>query len=1849
MPSNQPTYFYDVEQTISDVSKFVEFSNCSLSYFSGVWIDEGHMLDYLDWDNFQYNLYLRLKDYSTAKISWLRKGADCTRCVHVNSFESLYTCNESIIASRIMFSLAYNITDVFSCGKHTWKVANCGQRMGLCVDCNSPCQCDNNAVLPLNSDCMASNGGEFTGLCLDLFSQREPPSYSSITVAKSDNDASIDILVKNVEAPSFLICAAFEHADDIIVDEIIRNGEELYITSYGDYVIEISDLVIGLQYFIACATKSVYSPNFGQIASTLEEVLQKVVVYKIQSTRQILLNVDYSQLPVGTSYSITFTVNGIPTENLFIVPKLYYTSTDDCETGFDSKVNIDNLFPSMFFLGQNSIPLKDYTVYFDLLNDGCYYFTLLTSLGQSLNYDNDSSNSLLSFPFNSSSLGLDDFILGITAPRVLKRNVILFVYGALTAPAAPSLYTATFSAWGESILIAFDAATDRAASVLNIGDSIFACSLLFNFKGVERYICAFLSDFVVEARFIPSTTGSNLVVNDYIDLIGNMVKPKCSSDWNCTNYPFAEGSYISLRLPAITAPVNVVLFSNKLVNDCNDVLLDFEQSTGHGGRSWISIQWQVFEDENTLNTTLTQYLNFESVDCYSNDYHCKIMPSNLLSAGKSYSYVLALKNYLGRTGVGSTTMLKLETSSLSTVILDKQNYQQLHNIHNIKVNARVQSGCANLTRLDYYWNIYVNGYQTRLISSKGPFKNIFVADRNDLKPNNYYSFEVIVYDPVLNSRDYGAIDIYIPKGSIKVILTGGTFRSISVHSKVLLDASSSFIDDNSFFNNDLDYSWTCFESFPSIKECDLPQVLLNMSILEVPSGLLTLSHIYTFVVKVSLEGYESVYANTTLNVVSPNEPEVFNIMLSENDKISYDNILNVDTEIALHSEFSLNRTMNVSWAIDEHGSLKDKLFPSSVAQYFPYRLTPNFLNYFRGYTFRLVTTGVSCDGCQNSIGEVKVAINRPPLIGDFKVFPQKGISGIGGTLFALTTINVVDSDLPLDFSYYYQKFDNKRVTISLSAAFSFIESYLPCGNQSLGYLLTVGTKVIDSLGGVSYANSNVTVNQEIIFNDNIFFQEVNDTLYRPLLLNVQDMNIFYFGLATSVVSNYLFGNNIVLDEALKFSILHLRNNLPLFPDTDLLQSLLSLGYVVEKEIPWSSAERKLEFLEILNTKYFEFSSDIMLFGKDIIDLTDSVITQLSLFNADDSNMQSAQELLDLTVSLINQQLLLGDTVTFSGASVDLTTSMIWPHEFGDGTIASLSAPHYNDSRYDYADFSNITQLVDPLSLFGMRVQRTWRFKFNDPTCFQNGNNTICKLVSSSKVSEYSITLLTTASIDFPTTMKMESYLVNIYDYQPNITTFTDRDSQISSKSCDVGSTEQYTLQCSYLDTHGPPYVESRNCPGYLFSATLFCPVYNKEPICGNSYGMEIPDCIATYVNSTYTRCTCPISSSGGLVNNTFTRRRLIDQFYDYTFSIGVVTLFATVESVHPLIETLNNSFPPTNIPTSLPTIPAAAKSAQSNIFSDERFSISFSFGVLLFILFTLYCIYLYRRRRRDAMTEKYLVASKGEDVETKNKKLVTDFFAFLKAARVLKDDRQYGQSEDMYLKAIEIYEDSDDDLIDSIDAAAAYYELADVMSTLNKHLEALPYYQRAHKLFKKRKITKEEAEYLIPVSLGVLYQGLLDDSNSSGSGSSSSYSDSTGSDNDSKTIESKESDPLRINSMNELSKPISSRNIHLNFSKQRAQEKDVSDSSDATKSAESVPDLPPPDHELIPSDSSDESIQNRFAAAGDSTGEDSDFEDNLLKIGPLEVEWNQRKRNYNFSKYEGGHEDDATKSFSSLL
>ena len=665
------------------------------------------------------------------------------------------------------------------------------------------------------------------------------------------------------------------------------------------------------------------------------------------------------------------------------------------------------------------------------------------------------------------------FTLGVTgSPRYVYHSgpIVFKATSNLTIPAAPSLKSSKFLNSGNGGTVTFNAAVDvvRASAYLVSGS--WPCSRLFEFAGAEGATCAMKSSTSVSMTFSSTTTIKPL---EPVKLKAGLLYSACAATTAICNaaYPVNGESTVNIQFPdAPVTPVPSLLFS-PVIGACSDLVIDPSLSTGHGGRPWKQLLWQVSAALEVDVSGILKILNaVSSINVPITVPSAVIIKAaeNSTTAATPFTISLGLVNYLQVASPDTVPYFSrsftLDTTLLAPIVkIVGASYRTIYSkdVLTLAADAMVPNcdgGASASDSIVYSWRVFRDGVlQTQIISSSSNPK-VMSLPPYALVGGKEHTFSARATTKYGFTR--ALVVVYVEKSPVYVVVEGGASVSVSPLSSFPINASLS--RDTNFLTstaNDLAFEWQCQYVNPEStrglfgKDCSSSVASCTSAACTIPGDILFPKEKLEIYIKATASDGRFGTKMILLTVQSQLVNMRARVMYAKTSPV-----FNANERLEISGLVGSNVSYSAEWSLVSAGSLKltdpglaltqlSRQFSTTTDVNFPLKAEKNFFTAGLDYTFRLQATSTQ-DSSNLVFSEITLTANGPPRSGTFQVLPIQGIAF--STIFEFLASGWVDdvSDYPILYSFQYRlglDSNDVRYAIQLNTEQPFVYATLPEG------------------------------------------------------------------------------------------------------------------------------------------------------------------------------------------------------------------------------------------------------------------------------------------------------------------------------------------------------------------------------------------------------------------------------------------------------------------------------------------------------------------------------------------------------------------------------------------------------------------------------------------------------------------------------------------------------------------------------------------------------------------------------------------------------------------------------------
>lgn len=686
---------------------------------------------------------------------------------------------------------------------------------------------------------------------------------------------------------------------------------------------------------------------------------------------------------------------------------------------------------------------------------------------------------------------------------------ITIVSGQASVP-PPTISSAIFSPYGIFITVTFSGPTDRARL-----SGVFSCDKISEFSGAAVSRCQWQDPSTLQ---ISLHSTSLLVPGNLISLRGGILRASCTVGLSaefCSSWDTASRSSVSVKRSTLKLTPFVVLSMPTLIGKCDNLVVDFADSTGSGGRPWQSINVSVASSNLNISKLVT-FLDDTDVGSTGR----VVVPNRLLESASTYRWLVRVCNFLNFCGE-SSALVAVSNSAIPQVRILGPPFRIVGSKQSVEVSslASVRScdGSVSSRNLQYSWHIYD--------SSGNALSDVVTTSRDPtglrlppftLRVDSTYRIVSTVLNTVSMLSSSASVTVYVSPGTVKAVIAGSSAQSFRADQTLQLDGSGSYDEDTKTAS--LTYQWSC------VREKPVPGSKCGVVFVSSPSGVslkvaaLTSDYITESTVTLTVHGSGGRFstASVTILVTEPLAP----IVVIRDHSIT----INAFDKLRLNGYFESAEAGIAEWTVDDESiSLAIAATTPSVVPYGsrinaskPVMVNLALLGgslYSRSeFTFTLKYTTIRS---LSSSASVRVITNGAPLNGIFNVDPLEGV--MLSTAFTMSASQWQDEDLPISYQYAYSTSAGSTFVVYRSKLeLSYCETVLPGGIPDMRYAVTVRARIFDGLGANTSSYMNVIVKPVVVDSDTL--QDMVEKSVSTSELNNNDAR-GTIGLVTSILNS----------------------------------------------------------------------------------------------------------------------------------------------------------------------------------------------------------------------------------------------------------------------------------------------------------------------------------------------------------------------------------------------------------------------------------------------------------------------------------------------------------------------------------------------------------------------------------------------------------------------------------------------------------------------------------------------------------------------------------------------------------
>ncbi|OQR92705.1 transmembrane protein [Achlya hypogyna] len=613
----------------------------------------------------------------------------------------------------------------------------------------------------------------------------------------------------------------------------------------------------------------------------------------------------------------------------------------------------------------------------------------------------------------------------------------LLVTSDTTPP--PSLQLAQFGNTGADIIVTFASAVDLSSVPT---PASVACSSVFSFT----------TGFYGTAPLCGWTSTTTIRI-----LLGKspMVMPgdKCSVLAGLKATPTSTlsmpASFVAIQTP-VTPPVPIVSVTGpQNLGSCDDLYLDGRSSSGSGGRGmqWV---WNV-----TNAPTLAPVLAALGTTAQTLS-----IPSASLVPGATYFFSLTCTNFFGATSSSGLMAITKGSMPLPLVTINGPSIVQLLRSSALSLSSTASPATCGSTDvstigLTFQWYVGPSGGAAQVVTSlsRNPRQLQLPARTYGYGTYTVTVFVAVTGQPMQNNT--ASVTVQVVPSNLVAIITGGS-RTVGNQNDLVLNGSTSY--DPDMPTTALLHMWQCADAATGAVSCAGVAIANGSTSIVAKANLPPSTTISIQLTVLDPATGRQATAATTFRVVLGSPPTTAIAPMSQ---AKYNPTAKIFMAGSVSS--SIDSAPTVIWSIqgDTSQAIANAAFglprSSMTMVLMPNTLTP-------GQTYVLVLTGYDKFG-QSSNASVSVVINEPPTSGTVVSVPTSGTTL--QTMFAISSLNWVDVDLPLTYSFKYivgtSQASSTEVALGDYALSTTFSTLLPIGGGA-DSTITIVAYIADAYG-----------------------------------------------------------------------------------------------------------------------------------------------------------------------------------------------------------------------------------------------------------------------------------------------------------------------------------------------------------------------------------------------------------------------------------------------------------------------------------------------------------------------------------------------------------------------------------------------------------------------------------------------------------------------------------------------------------------------------------------------------------------------------------------------------------------
>ena len=639
--------------------------------------------------------------------------------------------------------------------------------------------------------------------------------------------------------------------------------------------------------------------------------------------------------------------------------------------------------------------------------------------------------------------------------------------------------------------------TTNASLIVSELSPVFACGSIFILTdNVGQYPrCSLLDAFTVISYDI-----QYFEVNMLISMSStSSVRTTCSTNIPCTNTIVIENP-VRLRVGNNPVTPQVVIKASSTIGRCENLQIDLTSSTGNVGKDWKVTNISLSTGPDVPHANATSFAKSLS-ESFTTIKPIIIDRQALVTSHYPYEIVFTFCNIFDKCGIGSMKVNVTDSGEIPpTVFIAGSATRRITRASTLSLVANAYlTQCSNgagsrkisAALLEVNWEVWenstLNGMMLRTdIKSIAKDKLKFSLPAYSFEVDNNYEIRIIVTDPSSKLSGTQTIRIDVISSSLVAAITpnNGGIQPLRSGDMLTLSCLSSY-DPNvavkysqTEFADKLEVNWQCLDNchvqITTIPGSNDTKVLLTSSD---PESIDTISTIMLTIKDRVPDRYGN-YRNSTSQLTVKVIPGDAPLVLITTTPASVSKV-NVKNRITLTGSVYSKTSCIAAWSIKNSATIdlqavsvagNSRFVSASVQTAINLVLMSSGLPALQASYMFLLT-------CGSSSASIIVTTNAAPSGGSYTIVPKQGIEL--STVFTMTSMQWIDSDLPLSYQYGYTSglSSSAEMIIRSRMETSYASSTLPAGSKSKGYILNTTMTVFDAYDAMTISMDWIKVSQ----------------------------------------------------------------------------------------------------------------------------------------------------------------------------------------------------------------------------------------------------------------------------------------------------------------------------------------------------------------------------------------------------------------------------------------------------------------------------------------------------------------------------------------------------------------------------------------------------------------------------------------------------------------------------------------------------------------------------------------------------------------------------------------------------